>query len=1475
MNFKKGVLAFAALICAQFGFSAEWIDVTASYITNPNFDNDDVTTGWEGTSFGSVGGKENAEHYSKAFDTYQVLRNLTPGTYRLSLKAFYRSGSAQNDYSHYNGGNASDYQHAQLYATSSEGDFSTALPLLCSAAMTEDIAGTGSITVSSNPGGWGGWGGGTYYWVPNNMESAHYWFNAGHYETIVQDITVGTDGELRIGVRKANTISEDWVCLDDWKLEYYGDITYVTSVKMPSTTLTMAVGETKTLTPTVNPSNATIKQLAWASSNESVATVDNNGTIEALSAGTTKITATSTDGSNRKGTTTLTVVFTGAKEGDLIVNELMPANIDMFVDPSWNYGGFMELYNPGNESVSIAGYWVSDDPENLQKAIIHKNVGNVPAKGYRTLWFDHADTRKDINEKWSNTQVDMKLSCEGGTVYISDLDGNIILQQDYPAAIMRCSYARTEDGGSDWNYSATPSPDATNSGMTFASTQLPEPEVDQPGQLINGSKTVKVKIPSGATLRYTLDGSTPTMESEANNTGTFKVYGTTVLRLRLFQDGYLPSNVVTRSYIDDDKGYYLPIISLTTDDKNLYDNTIGIYVSGTNGKTANQDYTKRNFNMDWDRPANFEYIANGHNVGNAEGYFSQEVDIAINGGWSRKYTPRSFKVKSSKQYSLKNSLDYPFFADKPYNKNKTLLLRNGGNDEYNQTRLKDAALQSIARISEFPLNLQSYQPTHVFVNGNYLAMLNLREPSNRNFGYANYGIDTDEIDAFEMSVDSGYVQKNGTKDAFLRWKALSAKAAEADTYKLICDSLVDIDDYTNYMAFKFFLNDWDWPHNNAKGFRSRQDGKFHFMIFDLDNCVDRTGNNIFNDFQNKKTYTFYGRPEYGGTSITAEVELVTIFLNMLKNEDFKRRFIDKYCLVGGSVFGDEEEIASIVNEMADNIAPALSWEGHSPYGSGRSFAQGIINAVTGNYRQRMTSAMKSYSTFGLKNTEAQSVKLRSNVAQAKITLNDIQVPRNKFNGYLFAPITLKANTPAGYKFAGWWNDGGIIETEDIFTKASNWKYYDKGSLDGENWTAIDYNTNAWKEGQAPFGYGNSGTLMSQATTKLTKSDNYGNRIPTYYLRKEFTLTNEPMEEDKYTFQYELDDSYILYVNGEEVDIYHLWSGATYDETCQDRGNSNWYEGGDPYMQTVRIPNELLKKGKNVVAVEVHNCNATSSDIWWDASMSAEIRSDENSDYLSTDEEFELPASGSYNLIAKFTPMTDEEMAEVKSVPVHVNEVSAGNTVNINDYYKKDDWIELYNSTEKDIDIAGMYISDKAKTPLKYQIPNDIEGLNTIVPAHGHLVLWASKRDIKGEQIHTNFKLDNDEDKIGMVILTSADKTWSDTLTYNKHEGDQTYGRYPDGADKVYLMAMPTIGKTNILNIDSQFAYTYIYNGIPEPEPDPTSIKSLEGKDIIAKEYYNMNGMPMGSNREALRDGIYLVKYHTKSGKTITQKEVVK
>ncbi len=895
---------------------------------------------------------------------------------------------------------------------------------------------------------------------------------------------------------------------------------------------------------------------------------------------------------------------------DLIVNEIQSANIDQFLDPSWNYGGWVELYNAGSSSITLKGYWVSDDPTNLKQVHITEPIAIAPGS-YYNLWFDHYD-------KYCPTQVDMKLDVEGGTFYLSDANGNLIISQSYPQAVSRCSYARKSLDSDEWGMTSTPSPEASNEGSVFCSSRLEAPSVDHDSQFFTAPLTVRVDIPEGTTLRYTTDGSAPTATNGmTSEDGLFNVESqTTTYRFCLIEEGFLPSPVVTRTFIYKDKDFPLPVFTISTADDNLYCDENGIFV-------YNNRYNE------WDRPVNFEYF-------DEEGLMevNQETAIERCGGVSRDRTPYSFKVKANKRYELQNYLPYDFFSEKPYLKHKTLQIRNGGGDT--ECRIKDAALQEIVLRSGLDVDCQGYQPVMHYINGKYAGVINMREPNNKDYVYANYGLDDDEIDQFEMSALTGYVQKCGTYESMQRWYDLAQQCGSSDEAYEELKAMVDIDEYCNYMAVQLYLGNNDWPRNNFKGFKPITDGgKYRLVVFDIDNALS-LDISAFTAFASCQIYTFspYGEDiDY----ITKEIELVTIFLNMLANDSFRKQFIDTFCIVAGSVF-EPSRCKEIINELCDRVSDSQSIDSEL-YGSGStpwSTANSMISSLSSSRQATMVSALKSYSPMKLSSASVQRVTLSANIDEARLLINDIPVPTNKFSGKLFPPIVLKAEAPAGYTFLG------------------------------------------WREGDT-------------------------------YISK--------------------DEKYLLFYSTSPLSIV-----ACYEK--MDEGS------------------------------------------------------------LST-------------------------------APIVINEVSASNSVNVNEYFKKDDWVELYNTTSEDIDLEGMYLSDNSSKPHKYQVTAEGTGVSTIIKAHDYKIIWCSQRETDKE-LHASFKLGNSNGEL--VRIEAEDGSWADSLVYCSMNGDQSVGRYPDGGTDVYLMTSPTIKKSNRMN---SYATLWSSTGIDSTEGDESGGASRSGGLSIA------------------------------------------
>ena len=81
----------------------------------------------------------------------------------------------------------------------------------------------------------------------------------------------------------------------------------VTSITLNKSSTSLYTGDSETLVATVSPSNASNKTVSWSSSKTSVATVDQNGKVTAVKAGTATITVRTTDGSNLSASCTVTV----------------------------------------------------------------------------------------------------------------------------------------------------------------------------------------------------------------------------------------------------------------------------------------------------------------------------------------------------------------------------------------------------------------------------------------------------------------------------------------------------------------------------------------------------------------------------------------------------------------------------------------------------------------------------------------------------------------------------------------------------------------------------------------------------------------------------------------------------------------------------------------------------------------------------------------------------------------------------------------------------------------------------------------------------------------------------------------------------------------------------------------------------------------------------------------------------------------
>ena len=161
------------------------------------------------------------------------------------------------------------------------------------------------------------------------------------------------------------------------------------------------------------------------------------------------------------------------------------------------------------------------------------------------------------------------------------------------------------------------------------------------------------------------------------------------------------------------------------------------------------------------------------------------------------------------------------------------------------------------------------------------------------------------------------------------------------------------------------------------------------------------------------------------------------------------------------------------------------------------------------------------------------------------------------------------------------------------------------------------------------------------------------------------------------------------------------------------------------------------------------------------------------------------------------PKTEEGMAEYEAslketedMGLYINEFMASNATTICDSFGSySDWIELYNSTDTDMDISGFGISDNLSQPMKYRFPD-----GTTIAAKGYLVVFCSGNEgMQNGELHAPFGLRSYGEDV--VIANRAGRI-IDSYSFKNQETDVSMARMPDGTGELQPNSQPSPGYPN-------------------------------------------------------------------------------
>ena len=557
------------------------------------------------------------------------------------------------------------------------------------------------------------------------------------------------------------------------------------------------------------------------------------------------------------------------------ISEAMSSNNSISLGDKQPFADWVEIVNYGDTPFDLSGYGLSDNINWPRKWQFPQGVSIWPGEHKVVI----LDKSKNTGTNAANLHASYALKRAGGeTVTFSDPKGNVLDKILLPALPTDISYGRASDREGFFYFNA-PTPGAANVGgfPGFAET----PVLSAEGGLYDKDLTLALSAPDGSSIRYTTDGSMPSIDNGIDYTEPLNIQQTVVIRARAFKPGLQPSQVVTASYIM--KTYYsMPVVSLVTDPDELWNEEKGMYASGAGVDLASYKYipfknptpTYRTFGKIF-RPG----FAEMFDSGTRSVIFSQGVEFALIGQYSLDMPQKSFKVKAKASLG-KRYFEAKLFEDRPFEEYKSFVLRVSGNDCV-WTRIVDGVQSRlIDQIPDTTVIHQAWKPVIVYLNGQYWGHYNMRERVSRYFVAQHEGIPLEKADNMTILEASwkNYFGSNKEYRAMIKRIKQSDPANNPDDLQYILDN-VDVDNLFDFLTYQMFFANTD--SGNIRFYRI-PGGKWRWIIFDMDYGLFKASNNGVRNMMNPKGHGSHDNIDN------------TIWLKLLENPEMLDKFLTRF-----------------------------------------------------------------------------------------------------------------------------------------------------------------------------------------------------------------------------------------------------------------------------------------------------------------------------------------------------------------------------------------------------------------------------------------------------------------------------------------------------------------------------------------------------------------------------------------------------
>jgi len=211
------------------------------------------------------------------------------------------------------------------------------------------------------------------------------------------------------------------------------------------------------------------------------------------------------------------------------------------------------------------------------------------------------------------------------------------------------------------------------------------------------------------------------------------------------------------------------------------------------------------------------------------------------------------------------------------------------------------------------------------------------------------------------------------------------------------------------------------------------------------------------------------------------------------------------------------------------------------------------------------------------NTSAQSVNLNSySLTDSKTELQKWTFPSLNIGSQDYLLIAASGRNIAN----------SVSDWETVITKGDNWKYFLGYSEPNSNWREVDFEDSLWETGESGVGYGDG--------DDQTQID----QVSALYLRKSFTI-DDTSQISKIMLNIDFDDGYVAYLNGIEISRANLGEPAEFipfTGFADDPTEARLYRNEKLDVHFINDLPEIINNGKNILSIQMHNVNSSSSDL---------------------------------------------------------------------------------------------------------------------------------------------------------------------------------------------------------------------------------------------------------------------------------------